>query len=115
MDDPALEPTGYMLLVSNVLVNSAPPYQYFVKIGDRNQISKEYLAYRDIALEHIPFHLGPSLRLDRCALGAQQGIIVSDYVSGSEKLRDCARDGRAVPVIANLFQHHTSCLAGRFE
>ena len=84
-------------------VHGAPPYQYFVKIGDRNQISKEYLAYRDIALEHIPFHLGPGLRLDRCALGSKQGIIVSDYVSGAEKLRDCARDGRAVPVIASLF------------
>ena len=87
----------------NDLVSSAPPYEYFVKIGDRKQISFEYLAYRDTALEHIPFHLGPRLRLDRCSLGSQQGIIVSDYVSGSENLRDCARDGRAVPVIASLF------------
>ena len=87
----------------NDLVSSAPPYEYFVKIGNRKQISCEYLAYRDTALEHIPFHLGPRLRLDRCALGTQQGIIVSDYVSGSENLRDCARDGRAVPVIASLF------------
>ncbi len=79
------------------------PFEYFVKIGDRNQVSKEYLAYRDIALEHIPFHLGPRLWLDRCALGTKQGIIVSDYVSGSEKLSNCARDGRAVPIIASLF------------
>ena len=87
----------------DALVSHALPYEYFVKIGDRNQVSKEYLAYRDIALEHIPFHLGPRLRLDRCALGTRQGIIVSDYVGGAEKLRDCARDGRAVPVIASLF------------
>ena len=85
------------------LDRSASPYKYFVKIGDRKKISKEYLAYREIALERIPFHLGPKLRLDRCALGTQQGIIVSDYVSGSEKLSKCARDGRAVPIIANLF------------
>jgi len=85
------------------LVNFAPPYEYFVKIGNRGKISKEYLAYRDFALEHIPFHLGPRLRLNRCALGTQQGIIVSDYVSGSEKLSNCAQDGRAVPIIANLF------------
>ena len=87
----------------NVLVSHGPLYEYFVKIGDRTKVSKEYLAYRDIALEHIPFHLGPRLRLDRCALGTQHGIIVSDYVSGSENLRDCARGGRAVPVIASLF------------
>lgn len=79
------------------------PFHYFVKIGDRAKISKEYSKYREIALEHIPYHLGPRLRLDRCALGHSQGIIVSDYVSGAEALRDCARDGRAVPVIANLF------------
>ena len=79
------------------------PFVYFIKIGERTIISKEYLAYRENALENIPYHLGPRLRLDRCALGHDQGIIVSDYVSGAEPLRDCARDGRAVPVIANLF------------
>ena len=89
--------------LKNEYVRETPPYQHFVKLGERNLISKEYIAYCDNALEHIPFHLGPRLRLDRCSLGAEQGIIVSDYVSGSEKLRDCARDGRAVPVIANLF------------
>jgi len=84
-------------------VGSEWPFLYFVKIGARGKISKEYLAYQANALELIPYHLGPRLRLDRCALGHAQGIIVSDYVSGAEPLRDCARDGRAVPVIANLF------------
>ena len=87
----------------NIHVSTPQDYQYFIKIGKRKQISKEYTAYRDISLEHIPFHLGPRLRLDRCALGAEQGIIVCDYVCDSESLLDCARDGRAVPVIANLF------------
>ena len=54
-------------------------------------------------LNIFPFHLGPGLRLDRCELGAKKGIIVSDYVSGAEKLLDCARDGRAEHVIASLF------------
>ena len=84
-------------------IGNQRPYEYFVKIGDRKKIAKEYSRYRDRALEHIPFHLGPRLRLDRCELGTQQGIIVSDYVSGAEKLLDCARDGRAAPVIASLF------------
>ncbi len=84
-------------------VGSKWPYLYFVKIGERSKISKEFLAYQANALENVPYHLGPRLRLDRCALGHVQGIIVSDYVNGAEPLRDCARDGRAVPVIANLF------------
>jgi len=79
------------------------PYRYFIKIGNRAQISTEYQHYRDIALEHLPYHLGPRLRLDRCALGHRHGIIVSDYVGGAEPLRDCASDGRAVGAIANLF------------
>lgn len=84
-------------------VGSEWPFQYFVKIGSRKKVAKEFLAYRRLALEHIPYHLGPRLRLERCALGASSGIIVSDYVSGAESLRDCARDGRAIPVIASLF------------
>ncbi|MDE2706090.1 MAG: phosphotransferase [Gemmatimonadota bacterium] len=84
-------------------VGKQTPYEYFVKIGDRQKISQEFLAYRDIALEHIPFHLGPRLRLDRCALGTELGVIVSDYVSGAENLIDCARAGRGVPAIASLF------------
>lgn len=84
-------------------VGSTWPYMYFVKIGKRAKISKEFLAYQANALENIPYHLGPRLRLDRCALGHDQGIIVSDYVNGAEPLKDCAKDGRAVPVIANLF------------
>ncbi len=84
-------------------VGSKWPYLYFVKIGERAKISREFLAYELNALENIPYHLGPSLRLERCGLGYLQGIIISDYVSGAETLRDCARAGRAVPVIANLF------------
>lgn len=84
-------------------VGTSRPYEFFVKVGNREQIAKEYSAYRQIALEHIPYHLGPRLRLDRCALGASRGVIVCDYVNGAEKLCDCAKDGRAVPIIANLF------------
>lgn len=84
-------------------VGTSRPYEYFVKVGTREQVAKEYSAYRQSALEHIPYHLGPRLRLDRCALGASRGIIVCDYVNGAEKLCECAKDGRAVPIIANLF------------
>ncbi|MBK8322350.1 MAG: phosphotransferase [Betaproteobacteria bacterium] len=79
------------------------PLRYFAKVGPRDKVAAEYLAYRDIALEHLPYHLGPRLRLDRCELGHRDGILVSDYVNGAEPLRDCARDGRAAGVIANLF------------
>jgi len=79
------------------------PYMYFVKLGERKDIVKEYSNYRESALGHIPFHLGPRLKLDRCALGHKMGILVSDYVIGAEALRDCARDGRAAAAVGNLF------------
>lgn len=79
------------------------PYLYFLKIGSRQKVATEYEKYEGSALEYIPFYLGPSLRAERCGLGARQGIIVGDWVEGAEPLRDCARDGRAVPAIGNLF------------
>ena len=81
------------------------PYLYFVKVGKRSKVEKEYQQYRSTAMEYIPFHLGPRVRQNRCALGYSKGIIVGDYVSGAEKLRDSAKDGRAVHVIGNLFNH----------
>lgn len=84
-------------------VASKWPYTYFVKIGDRAKIAREFSAYQANALENVPYHLGPRLRLDRCALGHTQGILVSDYVHGAEPLKECARHGRAISAIANLY------------
>jgi hypothetical protein len=43
------------------------------------------------------------LRLERCNLGSTQGILVGDFVEGTEPIRDSAPAGRAVHAIANLF------------
>lgn len=93
---------AYATLAKNV-VGGDWPYRFFVKLGSRIKISREYRNYRETALENVPYHLGPRLRMDRCVLGQTQGLIVSDYVSGAEVLRDCARQGRGVPAIGNLF------------
>jgi len=85
------------------VVPSHWPYVYFVKLGNREAIAKEYYNYRESAMGHVPFHLGPRLKLDRCALGYEFGILVSDYVTGAETLKDCARDGRAATAVGNLF------------
>lgn len=97
-------------LAKNV-VGGSWPYRFFVKLGCRFKISREYRNYRETALENVPFHLGPRLRMDRCVLGHTQGLIVSDYVSGAEVMRDCAKQGRAVPAIGNLF--NTTLVAWR--
>lgn len=85
------------------VVPSHWPYVYFVKLGKRESIAKEYHNYRESAMGHVPFHLGPRLKLDRCGLGYELGILVSDYVTGAETLKDCARDGRAATAVGNLF------------
>ncbi|SRR6266704_462592 len=76
---------------------------YFVKIGDRAKILKEYRNYIYEVDPEVPFHLGPQLALERCCLGAREGVIVGDYVEESESLVCCAREGRAAPAIACLF------------
>lgn len=79
------------------------PYLHFVKIGSRSKIIEEYDKYTNGALDYVPFHLGPRLRLDRCNLGSTLGILVGDFVDGAEAIRDSAPEGRAVHAIANLF------------
>jgi hypothetical protein len=79
------------------------PYLHFMKIGPRKKIADEYDHYIGRALDYVPFHLGPRLRLERCNLGATQGILVGDFVEGAEPIRDCAATGRAGHAIANLF------------
>lgn len=89
--------------LQDIVIPTRWPYLYFVKLGEREAIAREYNNYRESALGHVPFHLGPRLKPDRCALGYESGILVSDYVTGAEALRDCARDGRAAAAVGNLF------------
>ncbi|NOT20408.1 MAG: hypothetical protein HOP24_09085 [Sideroxydans sp.] len=79
------------------------PSLHLVKLGPRKKIVDEYDKYIGHALDYVPFHLGPKLRLDRCNLGSSQGILVSDFVEGTEAIRDCAPAGRGGHAIANLF------------
>lgn len=84
------------------------PQPYFVKIGERKKIFIEYQNYVTVVDPYIPFHLGPHLIHERCALGADEGIIVGDFVDESESLLDCARDNRASSAIACLFNRTLS-------
>jgi hypothetical protein len=93
---------GYAYLASNE-VGGEWPYRFFVKIGARVKVAREFHKYGTTLLENVPFHLGPRLRLDRCVLGLSCGLIVSDFVSGAEPIRDSAREGRGIAAISNLF------------
>lgn len=81
----------------------AYPHLYFVKIGPRKKIVDEYNKYIWHISDYVPFHLRPRLRLDRCNLGSAQGILVGDFVEGTESLITCARGARCGQAISNLF------------
>jgi hypothetical protein len=81
----------------------AYPHLYFFKIGPRKKIIEEHDKYGGFILEYVPFHLAPRLRHDRCNLGSSQGILVGDFVEGTESLIACARGGRCGHAISNLF------------
>lgn len=93
---------GYAYLGDNE-VGGEWPYRFFVKIGKRVKVAREFHKYGTTLLENVPFHLGPRLRRERCVLGLSKGLIVSDFVSGSEPIRDSAREGRGIAAISNLF------------
>jgi hypothetical protein len=79
------------------------PHLYFVKIGPRKKIIDEYDKYKDYMIEYVPFHLSPRLRRERCNLGSTQGILVGDFVEGTESLVASARGSRSGHAISNLF------------
>lgn len=45
------------------------PLPYFIKIGQRAKIYKEYQNYKAVVDPYVPFHLGPHLIEERCHLG----------------------------------------------
>jgi Ternary complex associated domain 9 len=79
------------------------PTSYFVKVGARTMIGREYFNYQAHALKYIPFYLAPRLTLERCGLGAREGIIIGDFVEQTEPLRDSARGGRSIHALGTLF------------
>ncbi len=88
------------------LLTSGPrKVPFFVKIGSRRKITKEWRNYELYVRQQIPFHLAPRLVNERCELGAKSGIIVGDFVEGSESLGECSQDGRATTPIGTLFEH----------
>jgi hypothetical protein len=79
------------------------PASYFVKLGDRRTIGREYFHYQAHALKYIPFYLAPRLTLDRCGLAGAKGVIVGDFVEQAEPLRDSACAGRSIHALGTLF------------
>lgn len=79
------------------------PLPYFIKVGQRAKIYKEYQNYKAVVDPYVPFHLGPHLIEERCHLGATEGILVGDYVENSESLNTTAKNGRSAQAIACLF------------
>lgn len=79
------------------------PLPYFIKIGKRSKIFTEYQNYKAVVDPYVPFHLGPHLIEERCHLGANEGILVGDYVENSESLNTTAKNGRSAQAIACLF------------
>jgi hypothetical protein len=90
-------------LVQRSATGVAYPHLYFVKIGPRKKVVDEYDKYIWYISDYVPFHLRPRLRLDRCNLGSTQGILVGDFVEGTEPLIACARGARCGHAISNLF------------
>jgi len=99
---PAAAYEGFAYHGENIVAGDWP-YRVMVKIGPRRDVAREYYKYRNIFLENVPFHLGPRLRIDRCVLGRSCGVIVSDFVTNAETIRDVARKGRGAAAIASLF------------
>ncbi len=81
------------------------PQPYFVKLGEREKIYREYHNYQTSVHPYLPYYLAPRLVNERCCLGADTGIIVGDFVEESEGLLDCAQQARGAAPLSYLFDH----------
>jgi hypothetical protein len=96
--------SGARVFLAHVEFRGRWSLPYFVKTGERHKIIDEYKGYEEHVDPYVPFHLGPRLDPARCGLGAHQGVLVGHFVDESERLLDCAREGRAGAAIACLFE-----------
>ena len=95
--------SGIPVYIAHATKAEGRPLPFFVKVGSRNEIIREWLNYNELVRPFIPFHLAPHLVPERCALGAHTGIIVGDFIEDAESLAECARRGRAITSISSLF------------
>jgi Phosphotransferase enzyme family len=79
------------------------PLPFFAKIDKVAKIVRELENYRECTTLFVPFNQRPNLDPQRCALGAERGIIVGNYIEESEPLRSLVERGTARGALNSLF------------
>jgi uncharacterized protein associated with vWA-MoxR-VMAP ternary system len=107
-----LEPLGKGLSGARVFAvyaefpegEAAPyPLPYFAKIDGSERVLREYSAYDRFVSRYVPFNQRPNFDTKRCILGVTDGILVGDFIDGSEALADVMVPNGARNVIHSLF------------
>ncbi len=80
------------------------PMPFFAKVDTLAKIRSELRNYEVYAASHIPFNLRPNLDTARCTEGAEDGILVGNFVENSRPLWDVALDGMGERAIHGLFE-----------
>lgn len=79
------------------------PLPFFVKLDRYPKIQREISHYRECTTLFVPFNQRPNIDENRCALGAERGIIVGNFVENSESLAALVDRGVAQGAINSLF------------
>lgn len=79
------------------------PLPFFVKLDRYPKIEREIGNYRSCTTLFVPFMNRPNLDDSRCALGAERGIIVGNFVENAESLPSLVSRGAAHGAITSLF------------
>lgn len=79
------------------------PLPFFAKLDRHPKIRRELANYRDFTTLFVPFNQRPNLDWNRCALGAERGILVGNFIEESETLREVVERGTARGAIHSLF------------
>jgi hypothetical protein len=96
-----------VLLASNA---GTSPMPYFAKLHSSGRLIGEMNAFREYAEHHIAWHLRPNFQGERCIYGVRRGILVGNFVQGSESLWVVAREGGGPALIRSLFEETLAML-----
>ncbi len=82
---------------------------FFAKIDSLKRVDVELLAYNRFAGPYIAFSHRPNVETRRCIRGAQNGVLVGDFVEGALPLAKMVRPFGARQVIHSLFDDALAC------
>jgi hypothetical protein len=79
------------------------PLPFLAKIDTREKTLSELQTHRQFVRNYVPFANRPNVEDHRCAFGAQDGVLISDFVENAVTLEECIAIRDQSAILHSLF------------